>query len=104
MHCIDWESGEIDIFGNVNLPDYGGLDILITPFNVAWPIPRNKGGLDQGVSEDCEWDREKGMEFIFGEGTNLVIMSNVSRFQPFKFGEDSLIRSSYAELEFISSN
>ena len=80
MQCIDWKTANFEIFGNTDLPSYGGLDILVTPCNVAWPIPREKGGTDQGVREDCEWDQTKGSKYIFDEGTNLVVMSNVSRF------------------------
>ena len=53
LYCIDWKSADIEIFGSESSADYGGLDILVSPCNVAWPIPRSSGGIDQGVSDEC---------------------------------------------------
>ena len=79
LKCIDWKSEGVDIFGGDSSPDYGGLDIIVVPCNVAWPIPRSRGGTDQGVSEECSWDKEKALDYLYG-GLNIVIMNNAGQF------------------------
>ena len=56
LQCIDWKSEGLELFGDESSSDYGALDILVVPCNVAWPIPRSRGGTDQGVSDECQWD------------------------------------------------
>ena len=57
LKCVDWKSEEIEIFGGASSLESGGLDIMVMPCNVAWPVLKSKGGTYQEVSDECEWDK-----------------------------------------------
>ena len=80
MRCLDWDDADpLIIKGKASGQDYKAIDIGM--------IPCNSG---ETVDSQCETDLAKQIEYL--DDVSLVTLANYEIFDPYSFGEDSIIR------------
>ena len=100
LRCIDWEAAEVELWGQDSMNSYSGVDILATPCHMGMPIARGSGGEYIEPPDYCDWDQEKGLSYM-DRGLNIVVISNSITFQQNEYGEDSILRVSTIDTQFV---
>jgi len=86
--CVDWST--IYLQGRDSGANYRTMDVMLTPCNFKPDI--NASDAENRIPEDCNWDKDKLIEYI--GPSQMLLYYNVGRFQLDEFGERRIKKSS----------